>query len=115
MRALTPQFFQQRLGVLEVGGVETLSEPAVDVGEHGARLVAMALLSHQPREAGGRTQFKRLCVEIPRDIQSFPKAVGCLLCARAPKQHLAFQASCLSCAYTLSTFLYGSQCLLQQM
>ena len=30
----------QRLGVLEIGGVETFDEPAVDLGQHRARLVA---------------------------------------------------------------------------
>ena len=34
------QFFEQRLGVLQVGGVEAFAEPAVDRSEHGARFVA---------------------------------------------------------------------------
>jgi hypothetical protein len=31
---------EQRVGVLQVGSVETLSEPVVDFGEHRARLLA---------------------------------------------------------------------------
>jgi hypothetical protein len=39
------QLVQQRLGVLQVGGVEALGEPAVDRGEQVARLVALALVT----------------------------------------------------------------------
>jgi hypothetical protein len=41
---LVGQFVEQRLGFLEVGGVEALGEPVVDLGEHRARFVALALL-----------------------------------------------------------------------
>jgi len=34
------QFLQQRLGLLEVGGVEAFGEPVVDFGQRGVRLVA---------------------------------------------------------------------------
>ena len=33
-RTSSTDFFEQRLGVLQVGGVEALGEPVVDVGEH---------------------------------------------------------------------------------
>ena len=39
------QLVEQRLGVLQVGGVEALGEPVVDFGEHRARFVALALLA----------------------------------------------------------------------
>jgi len=39
---LVGQLVEQGLGVLQVGGVETLGEPVVDVGQHRARLVATA-------------------------------------------------------------------------
>src|SRR5260370_25442812 len=45
------QLIEQRLGVLEVGGVKALGEPAVDFGKHRASLVATALLREQPGEA----------------------------------------------------------------
>jgi hypothetical protein len=34
------QLLEQLLGVLQVGGVEALAEPVVDVGERRARLIA---------------------------------------------------------------------------
>src|SRR5260370_18816969 len=40
---LRAQLLSQRLRILQVGGVEALSEPAVDFGQHRARLVALAL------------------------------------------------------------------------
>ena len=56
-RGLASQFVEQSLGVLQVGGVEALGEPAVDLGEHRTRFVATALLLEQPREVRGRAQF----------------------------------------------------------
>jgi hypothetical protein len=46
-RELSAQLIEERLGVLQVGGVEALGEPVIDVGEHRARLVAMTLLREQ--------------------------------------------------------------------
>ena len=43
-RRLVRQFLEQRLGVLEIGGVEAFGEPVVDIGEHRACLVGLALL-----------------------------------------------------------------------
>ena len=40
---LRAQLLEQRLGVLQIGGVEAFGEPAVDLGEHRARFVAEAL------------------------------------------------------------------------
>src|SRR5215831_8275915 len=51
---LSPQLFQQRLGLLQVGGVEALGEPAVDRGQELARFHALALLLPQARQAHGR-------------------------------------------------------------
>jgi hypothetical protein len=39
---LLAQFVEQRLGVLQVGGVETLGELLVDFSEHRTRLLAAA-------------------------------------------------------------------------
>ena len=46
----TVQFIEQRLGVLQVGGVEALGKPLVDVGEYRARLGAAASAGEQARE-----------------------------------------------------------------
>jgi exonuclease SbcC len=45
------QLVEQRLGVLEVGGVEAFGEPAEDRGEEGDRLLRPALLAAQAGEA----------------------------------------------------------------
>jgi hypothetical protein len=39
---LVTQLFEQRLGLLQVGGVEALSEPVVDFGEYRTRFVTVA-------------------------------------------------------------------------
>ena len=38
------QFVEQRLGLLQISGVEAFGEPAIDLTEHGTRFVAMPLL-----------------------------------------------------------------------
>jgi len=55
---LLVQFVEQRLCVLEIGGVETFGEPAVDFGEHRARLITPALFREQPSKARRSTQFR---------------------------------------------------------
>ena len=55
---LGAQFDEQRLVVLQVGGVEALGEPAVDFGKHRARLVAAAGVAQQSREAHSRAQLE---------------------------------------------------------
>ena len=54
---LCVQFIEQRLGVSQVGGVEALGEPAVDFGDHRARLIAPALFREQSGEARRCTQL----------------------------------------------------------
>src|SRR5216683_1779083 len=59
---LCAQFAEQRLGVFQIGQVETLGEPAVDVGEHRARLVGLALPLEQAGKADRRAQFEKSCL-----------------------------------------------------
>src|SRR5215475_2867849 len=47
------QFLQQRLGLLEVGGVKAFGEPAVDWRQQGMRFGAHALLLPEATEAHG--------------------------------------------------------------
>ena len=54
------QLVEQRLGILQIGGVEALGEPAVDRRQQLARLGGLALVAPQPGEAGGGAQFPRL-------------------------------------------------------
>ena len=51
---------EQLFGIFIWAVSKALCEPAIDAGEHRARLLAMSLFREQPREAGRRTQFKRL-------------------------------------------------------
>jgi hypothetical protein len=67
------QLLQQRLGVLEIGGIEAFGEPIVDFGEHRARLIAATLLRKQPREAHCRSQFVKLSARTTRANNRFSK------------------------------------------
>src|SRR5262245_7322170 len=51
------KLFQQRLRVLQVRSVEALGEPAVDLGEHGASLIAFVLLCEHPYETNRRAKL----------------------------------------------------------
>jgi hypothetical protein len=55
---LVCQLIEEGFGVDEVGGIEALAKPIVDVGEHRARFVAPSLFRQQPCETGCRTQFE---------------------------------------------------------
>src|SRR5262249_4563376 len=56
---LGTELVEYRLGVLQVGGIESLREPAVAVAEHLACIAAAAVIADQSREAGGRAQLPR--------------------------------------------------------
>ena len=51
------QLVEHGLGVLQVGGVEALGEPLVNLGEHRACFIALALLGEQSRETSGGAQL----------------------------------------------------------
>src|SRR5262249_11284979 len=51
---------KQRFGILQIGGVEALGEPAVDRRQKLACLGGFALVAPQPGEAGRGTQLPRL-------------------------------------------------------
>src|SRR5262249_51620131 len=69
------QFVEQRLGVLQVGGVEALGEPAVDFSKHRARFVAAIGVAEQAREADRGAQFPRLGFLSMRDSDRLTKAI----------------------------------------
>jgi hypothetical protein len=50
-RRLSGQFVEQRLGVLEVGGLETFGKPAVDFSKQLTGFFSLALLLPQPAQA----------------------------------------------------------------
>jgi len=54
---LPSQLFQQRLRLLEVGGVKALGEPAVDRREELVSLIALALVLPRATQAQGGAQL----------------------------------------------------------
>ena len=54
------QFVEQRLGVLQIRGVEALGEPVVDVREYRACFGATAAVAKQSRETDRRAQLPSL-------------------------------------------------------
>src|SRR5919108_3471486 len=76
---ILPQFLQQRPGLLEVSGVKALGEPAVDLGEHLAGGITLALALPQPCEAHGGPQLPRLRLLAAGNVEGLTKA-GFRLC-----------------------------------
>jgi len=58
LKLLLIQLVEQRLGVLQVCGVEAFGEPVVDLREHLSGFVAPIRITQQACETQGGTQFK---------------------------------------------------------
>ena len=56
------QLFQQRLRLLQIARVEPFREPAVHRSEQFARLLHLALVTPEAREAHGGAEFPGLCL-----------------------------------------------------
>src|SRR5262249_4988246 len=56
-RGSCAQLIEQRLRVLQVGGVEALGKPVVDSTQYCARLVATICVAKEACKAGGRPQL----------------------------------------------------------
>jgi len=73
------KFLKQRLGFFQVTCIEALGEPAVNLGEHRARVAAFSMLRKWPREAGSRAQLPGFGASTPCNWRDPP----CLQQARA--------------------------------
>ena len=65
---------EQGFGVLQIGRVETLLEPAVDWGEQIAGVALFSLLAPEPGEADGGTQFPQSGALLAGDGQGTAEA-----------------------------------------
>ena len=74
---LIAELLEQRLCLLQVGGIKAFGEPAVDLGEHRVRFVAATLLAKQPREARGRAQLPRFGALLACNLNRALKAALC--------------------------------------
>jgi len=109
------QFIEQRLGVFQIGGIEALSEPAVDFGEHCTCFVAVILLREQAGKARRGAELPRFGALLARNLNRSLKAslsfsgVGIVLL----QQQLAFEPMRLSLIVTVFMFICGGQRLRQ--
>jgi hypothetical protein len=63
---LAPKFLQERLGLLEIGRIKALGEPAIDRGQQRRGFRPLALLLPQAREAHGSAEFEGLGLLVAR-------------------------------------------------
>ena len=112
--ALRGQFVEQGLGVLQIGGVKALGEPAVYSDERRVRFVALALFSEQPCEAGSRTQLPGLGPDVFCDCDRFTQIGAGPLQITIPELEFTSQPQCFGTVgqlrrVRLQGFLDGSQ------
>jgi hypothetical protein len=62
------QFVEKCLCIFQVGSAEALGEPAIDLGEHRARLIEATSVAEQPRKTHRRAQFPRFGILIARNL-----------------------------------------------
>src|SRR5208337_1282989 len=122
--SLRTEFVQQRLGVLQVGGVEALGEPVVDLGEHRAGFVATIRVAQQSCEADRRAQLERPRFLLPRDFDRLPKgSLRCRCGGRIAKQreravetvHLGFVPAFAGALYQAKRFSQQSDRLVHRL
>jgi hypothetical protein len=85
---LSSQGFEQGFGLLEVGGVKALSEPAIDRRQEVASFGAPVLLLPQAYQAHRCPQFQRFCLLAAGHVQSTlqPGFHLRLRCPRLPQE-----------------------------
>ena len=64
------QFIEQFLGFFQIARIETFSEPAVNRSEQFARLLHLALVAPEPRDAHCGAEFPGLGLLVTRDCES---------------------------------------------
>jgi hypothetical protein len=67
------ELFERRLGIFQVGGIEALSEPVVDVCQHRAAFSATAFAGQQSGEACSGLKLLDSCPLGPSNIDSCAK------------------------------------------
>jgi hypothetical protein len=88
-RILRTQLVEQRLCIFQIGGVEAFGEPAVDFGEHRARLITPVLFREQASESRCRAQlpqFSALALRNPDDLAETVFGFRCTGCALQQQQ-----------------------------
>ena len=94
MHDILCQFLQQRLGLLQVGGVKALGEPAVDWASSARASALLALLLPEATEAHGGPQLQRFRLLAVGDVQGPLQPGFCLRlrCPRLPQEQDAPEA-----------------------
>jgi hypothetical protein len=88
------QRLEQRLGVLQVGGVEALGKPAVVRGQQLVRLGTAALTLPQPSEAHRRPHLQGLSLLPARHLEGLMK--GCFAMGAVIRRHVPLPGTLLA-------------------
>src|SRR5262245_42305543 len=89
-RRASPQLVEQRLRLLQIGGIEALGEPAVDRCEEVAGFGATALIAPKPGEAHDGAQLPEFGLLLSGDAEGFAIQFLGGLWLPLPQQQLAF-------------------------
>jgi hypothetical protein len=75
---------QPRLGVPQIERVEPLSEPAVNQSKQLARLLPLALVTPEARDADGCAEFPGFCLLLASDGERMLELLFCVSDASTP-------------------------------
>src|SRR5262245_16923131 len=73
LRPALRKLFEQRFRVLQIGRIKSLAEPAVDLGQHSACFVLLALLLQKTTQTPHRAELPRLRLLSARDLDGATK------------------------------------------
>ena len=93
---LSPELFQQRLGLLEVGGIKALGELAIDRRQQVVGLGLIALLLPQATQACRDPQFQRLRLLVASNLEGLAKTGVHLLRRACLSQEQLSWSRCIS-------------------
>src|SRR5262245_20014393 len=68
------QFLQQRFGLLQVFGVKTYGEPAIELSQYRAGFCSLPLLVPQPAQTHPRAELQGFCSLLLSDLDGLVKA-----------------------------------------
>ena len=98
LHVLCCKFSEQRLRLLQIARVEPFREPAVDRSKQFARLLRLALVAPEAREAHGCAEFPGFCLLHSRDRQCTYLGMTFLMRTTAPLgQYIACGSLIIGC------------------
>src|SRR5262245_8954950 len=100
------KLFEQRFRLLQIRRVEALGEPSVDLGQHTARFLLLALLLQKTTQACHRAELERLRALAAGDVDGVAKGSLGFRWSLGHEQKLSLEAVCLRFPVAFAAFFH---------